>query len=147
MDDVFEDRVGGRLAAEFDFAGERWVGGDELAGPSDGGGVEVGADEVPAVSLRAEERVDAVGSSADVEEASGGLRRKRLGRVFGEQVGGVVEVVGATRDGRAEKAGGKIPVGDAVVGFEEGAVECFDGVGIGEVEGVAAERVRDKKAF
>ena len=59
-----------------------------------------------------------------------------------EEIGEVMKVIDATRDGRAEEAGRDIPVGDAVVELEEGAVEREDGGGRGEVDGVSIHRMR-----
>jgi hypothetical protein len=38
--------------------------------------------------------------------------------IRGEKIGGVMEVIGAAGDRRAEGAGWEIPVGDAVVEFQ-----------------------------
>jgi hypothetical protein len=74
------------------------------------------------------------------------VRGPAVGRGFGEEICEVVEVVGAAGDGRAERAGREVETVEAVVVSEKGAVECEDGCGGGEVDGVARDGVGDEVA-
>jgi hypothetical protein len=64
----------------------------------------------------------------------------------GEEIGGVVDIIGAAGNGRAEVAGREKPVGEAVVGEEQRAVEGEEGGGIGVVDGGVAVRAGAKEA-
>ena len=147
--DVGEERAGIGLMAELDQGGDAGVGvrRDEAAGAVEGGLRDVGADEGPSVFARAEERVDAVGADADVEDAHGGAAGwLAIWHGLGEEVGEVMKIIGATGDGRAKRAGREIVAIKAVVVGEEGAVEREDGGRIGEVDRFSLDRVRHKVA-
>jgi hypothetical protein len=70
-----------------------------------------------------------------------------VGRVLGQKVGDIVQVVGPAGDRRAEIAAGDVPVGDAVVELQQRAVEGIDGGRVGEVDRLAPERMRPKETL
>ncbi|MNT08438.1 hypothetical protein D3C72_1431810 [compost metagenome] len=122
------------------------VGLDDGLGRSQGHGVDVRAEEAPAVVAVAQQRVDAVGPHADVQRTHLGALGDLAGIVVGQQVGGHVDVVGAAGNGRAQVVGGDIPVLDAVLGLQQGTVEHPHGLGVGEVDAGFAVGVGDGEA-
>ena len=145
--DILEHGAGRGLMAEFDVVGDGGVCGGEAAGPVERGGGDVGTDEAPAVFARAEQRVNGVGPDADVEDANRRAARDGVvGGGFREQVGEVMEVVGAAGDGRAERAGREFVADYFIVVGEQGAVEREHGGGVGKVDRVALDRMRHEEA-
>jgi hypothetical protein len=92
-DDAVEQRGAVGLTAEFDAAGERRIGGDKARGVCQRHRVDVGADETPAILGVPEDRIDEVGADAEVErDDRRTARRRAMGTVASEQLGGVVQV-------------------------------------------------------
>ncbi|MOA05040.1 hypothetical protein D3C78_1246200 [compost metagenome] len=91
----------------------------------------------------AEQRVDAVGTHANVQGAHLSAFGHFASVVLGQQVGGDVDIVGAAGYRRAQVIGGNVPVLDAVLGLEQGAVEHPHGFGVGEVDAGFAVGVGD----
>ncbi len=114
LQQALEDMLWRALLAQFDGAGQLRVGLDYGARRGQCLGGDIGAGEVPAVFAVADQRVDAVGADANIQGADGAATRDLPGIFRGQQVGEVVQVVGATRDRRAQIAVGNVPVLDAV---------------------------------
>ena len=145
--DVLEEVSRRGLEAALDVGGDGGIGRGELVGPFDRSGVDVRADEAPAVLTRADQRIDAVGTDADIEDGYDGAAQEVVVVIGGEQVCDVVQVVGAAGNGRTEVAAWNVPMRETIVVFEQGAVERGDGVRFGKVDGVTAERMRYEEAL
>ncbi|MNY13249.1 hypothetical protein D3C86_1463780 [compost metagenome] len=113
LQQAVEDVFRGHLLAQPDGALEA-VGLDDGARRSQCGGVDLRAEEAPAVLALAEQRIDAVGTAADVEHLDLRAARDLAAGVGGQQVGEGVDVVGAAGNRRAQVAGRDVPVLDAV---------------------------------
>ncbi|MNT36173.1 hypothetical protein D3C72_1722400 [compost metagenome] len=98
--------------------------------------IDVATDKAPAVHAAADDRVHAVGADADVEYVD--ARRHGAAIAGGEQVGKMVDVVGAPRNRRAQVARRQIPEADAVVVRQQRAVQRLDRGRIGKVDTVVA---------
>ncbi len=136
-----------RLPAQLDGSGEAWVGGEDRSGRGQRLRVDVGADEAPAVFVVAEQRVDAVGSGSDVQRTQAGTAWNQAIVAGAEQVGQVVQVVGATGNGRAQVTIGYIPLAYVVELLQQRAVEGFHRRRIGEVDALPAVRIEDDEAL
>src|SRR5690606_5800121 len=106
-------------------------------------GVDVGAGEVPAVIVLAQQRIDAIGAGADVQRANAAAAGDVPLVVGGQQVGQAVHVIGTSRDRRAQITWRNVPVANAVELTQQGAVEDPYGLGVGEVDALLAIRIED----
>ncbi|MNC49049.1 hypothetical protein D3C75_981980 [compost metagenome] len=145
MQQAVEDVLAVGLQAQADALAQP-VGLDDGLCRGQGHGVDVRAEEAPAVVAVAQQRVDAVGPHADSQGTHLGAAGNLTVVVIGEQVGDDVDVVGAAGNRRAQVVGGNVPVLDAVLGLQQGTVEHPHGLGVGEVDAGFAVGVGDGEA-
>ena len=119
------------------------VGLHDRLGRFNGGRVNFGAQELPAVFAVTNQRVHAVCTHADVQHAHARTARDDAIVHGGQQVGQKVHVVSATRHRRAQVVSRNVPVGDTVERLEQRAVEYTHGIRVGEVDALFAIRVDD----
>ncbi len=98
--------------------------------------------ETPAVFAQADDRVDAVGADADVEDRHAFAARDLAAVAGRQQIRQVVQIVGAAGDRRAQVISRNIPVFDAVKVLQQRTVEHFHRRRIGEIHRYIAPGVR-----
>ncbi|MCY1264602.1 hypothetical protein D9M70_129560 [compost metagenome] len=94
----------------------------------------------------ADQWIDAVGAHPYVQRLDAFAAGYLPAVAIGEQVGQAVQVVGAAGNGRAQVAGGDVPVTDTVELPQQGTVEHLHRLRVGEVDAFLAVGVGDDEA-
>ncbi len=88
-----------------------------------------------------QQRVDAIGSGADIQRLDGCAAWDHAFIVLGQQVGEEVQVVRTPWNRRAQVIGRNVPMGDAIERFEQRAIEHPHRLRIGKVDAFLAIRI------
>ncbi len=140
-DHVFETLHRRGLATALDQAGHKTVGSRQLLRPAQGHRVDLRAHKAPPVLARADQRVDAVRAHPDIQNHDGPAPGDGGFLSAPEQVGDVMKIVTAARDGRAQVAWRHVPGLQPVGVFEQRLVEGLHGFGIRIVDGLIPVRI------
>ncbi|MNV71339.1 hypothetical protein D3C71_1643520 [compost metagenome] len=109
----------------------------------DGGRIDIGTEELPAIVAVTDQRIHAVGAHADVQHLHGGATGDHTVIATGQQVGEEVHVIGAAWHRWAQVVGRNVPVSDAIERLEQRPVEHPHGFRAGEVDAFLAVRIDD----
>lgn len=141
-DDAGEDRLRLFLQAQTHAVAQRRVHLDDHFGRVERHRVDFGTGKAPAVFAQADDRINAVGADADVEDRHA-LAARDFAAVGGrQQIRQMVQVVGAARDRRAQVVRRNVPMLNAIEMLQQRTVEHFHRRRVGEVDRDIAPGVR-----
>ncbi|CCK06159.1 hypothetical protein BN128_4487 [Cronobacter sakazakii 696] len=131
VNNAVENRAGGFLAAQADRAVEPRIGIDNRARATDRLIAGVGAGKTPAIFMLADQRINAVGTNADIQHAR--LRGQCAAIAFGKQIGEMMNIIRAARYGRAEETVRNVPLPHAVKVRQQRLIKGSHRLRIGEI--------------
>ena len=143
IDDTFEDALRIVLATQLNCCSGGWIRVEDVCRRLQCLRRNIGTDKAPAVFGVADQRVDHAGSDTDVEHAHRCPTRDLAVVVTREQIGDVMDQVGASRYARAERGGGQVPASDAVPLSQQGAIERKHRTLVGEIDCAVATTLDD----
>jgi hypothetical protein len=144
-DDSFQYFFRRRLQPKLDGPGQARVRLHDPFRGTQRDGVDLGADEAPTVLAAPDDRIDAAGADADVENADRIAARDLAAAARREKIGDVMDVIGPAGDRRTERTLGQFPRRQSVEILEQRSVQRPDRRRIGEIDRRLAARRRDRE--